>query len=141
MRAAIRAFDYDASTLRDLDFTERCLSSLGKAETGRRAASWVRCDGQCPSVGRHDLLDDRQTEPGSIPCGVTCLERLGAVAGEARRDTRPVIANRHASAAEISHDTSGAVRMDQRVADQVGQGAPNRSFDAVHLDNTLRSLL
>jgi hypothetical protein len=31
--------------------------------------------------------------------------------------------------------------MDQRVADQVSQGASNRSFDAVHLDNALRSLL
>jgi hypothetical protein len=31
--------------------------------------------------------------------------------------------------------------MDQRVADQVSHGAPNRNFDAVHLDNTLRSLL
>src|ERR1700756_408265 len=133
MRAAIRAFNYDDSTLRDLDFTERCLSSLGKAETGRRPASWVRCDGQCPSMGRHDLLDDRQTEPGPLPCGVTCLERLGAGGGEARKDTSSVVANRHAPATEISHDTSGAVRMDQRVADQVSHCAPNRNFDAVHL--------
>src|SRR3981189_3547339 len=70
MRAASRAFDYDASTWRDLDFTGRCLSSLGKAETGRSPASWFRCDDQRPSVGRHDLLDDGQAEPGPVPCGV-----------------------------------------------------------------------
>src|ERR1700745_4519287 len=98
MRAAIRAFNYDDSTLRDLDFTERCLSSLGKAETGRRPASWGRCDGQCPSMGRHDLLDDRHTEPGPLPCGVTCLERLGAGAGEARANTKPLIPHTHRTA-------------------------------------------
>src|SRR5882757_4758560 len=117
MRAASRAFDYDASTLRDLDFTGRCLSSLGKAETGRSPASWFRCDNQHPSVGRHDLLDDGQAEPGPGPCGVTRLERLDAVAVETRRDSSPIIANRHAPAAETSHDSSGAVRMGQRVAD------------------------
>src|SRR5882757_9033971 len=117
MRAASRAFDYDASTWRDLDFTGRCLSSLEKAETGRSPASWFRCDDQRPSVGCHDLLDDGQAEPGPVPCGVARLERLDAVAVETRRDSSPIIANRHAPASEASHDSSDAVRMDQRVAD------------------------
>src|SRR3981189_89058 len=105
MRAASRGFDYDASTLRDLDFTGRCPSSLGKAETGRGPASWVRCDDQRPSVGRHDLLDDGQAEPGPVPCGVTRLERLDAVAVETRRESSPIIANRHAPATEASGDS------------------------------------
>ena len=82
---------YIASTLRDLDFAGRCFRSLGKAEAGRRPASWRRCDGQRPSVGRHDLLNDRQAEPGPLFCGVAGLERLDAVAGACER-FQPLVA-------------------------------------------------
>jgi hypothetical protein len=57
------------------------------------------------------------------------------------RDSSPIVADRHAPAIEIGHDASGAMRMDQCVADQVSQGAPNRSFDAVHHDGAFLDLL
>ena len=56
-------------------------------------------------------------------------------------DSWPVFTDRHAAATKISHDAARAARMDQRVADQASQGAPNQSFDAVHHDKPLRNLL
>src|SRR5258706_9148516 len=137
MRAAIRAFDYDASTSRDLDFTGRCVSSLGKTEAGCRPPSWHRCDGQRPSVGHHYLLNNRQAEPGPLFCSVAGLEWFDELASGTWRDSSTIVADRYAAATEVSHDTSGAVRVDQRVADQVGQGAADRRLDAVHHDGAL----
>ena len=42
---------------------------------------------------------------------------------------------------EISYDACGSACTDQRIAYQVCQGAPNRSFYAEHHDTALRTLL
>src|SRR5882757_2064785 len=61
---------YDACVSRELrlrclnvagsGFAARCFRNLGKTEAGRRSASWSRFDNQRPSVGCHDLVNDRQ---------------------------------------------------------------------------------
>jgi hypothetical protein len=79
--------------------------------------------------------------PGSLGCAIAGLEWLDAVAVDACGGAAAVVSNRHAIAIEICHDALGSARVDQRVADQVGQGAAHRRLDALHDDGCLRSLL
>ena len=68
-------------------------------------------------------------------------ERLNKIELGGRRDAGPIITDRYAPTTEIGYDARGAACMDQRIADQVGQCAPNRSFDAEHDDAAFRDRL
>ena len=89
----------------------------------------------------HDFLDDRQAQPVPHLCGRASLERLNSIELRGWGKSSPIIADRYTPTTEISYDACGAAYMDQRIAYQVCQGAPNRSFDPKHHDTTLRSPL
>src|SRR5258708_32403211 len=96
MHAVSRELDYVASTLQGLHFAGSRFRSFGKAKAGRRPASWGRCDDQRASMGRHDLLNDRQAKSIALFGGVARLERFDALG--AWRDSSAVVADRHAPA-------------------------------------------
>ena len=77
----------------------------------------------------------------ALLCGGARLERLNKLEFGGWGDSSPVIADRYAPTTEMSYDACGAACMDQRIADQICQGAPYRSFDAEYHDTVLRNLL
>ena len=72
-------------------------------------------------------------------CGAS-LEQLNLAELRGWRKSSPIIADRYAAAIEISYDACCAAGMDQRIAHQVCQGAPNRSLNSKHHDTALRML-
>jgi hypothetical protein len=126
--------DYLASTLRDPDSP-----GIASEASGKRRVAVV------PRSGVDVMI--------SVPPWATMISWSpapsfdvfpvwnGSMRSELGEIPAPSVADRHAPAIEVGHDASGATGMHQCVADQIGQGAPDRSFDAVDHESALLDLL
>ena len=79
-------------------------------------------------MGGHDFPDDGQAEARAF--AVAGLERLNDLVLGAAWEPCAVVVDRNAAAAQIGRDALRAMRVDQRVADKIGERAATRPTTA-----------